>query len=71
MRKISLRGKLALLTGATVGLALALVGVVADWVLYRKLVQEADRQMNSDAGEMFSALKKARSLSERSLPEIL
>lgn len=71
MRRLSLRWKLALLTGATVALALALVGVAADWALYRKLVEEADLQMSSDAGEMFSALRKVRSLFPRSLPESL
>lgn len=73
MRRIPLRWKLALLTGATVGLALALVGAVADWTLYRQLVQEADLQMNSDAREIVSILEKekARSFSLRSLPETL
>ncbi|VVM04831.1 sensor histidine kinase [Methylacidimicrobium tartarophylax] len=71
MRKVSLRWKVALLTGATVGLALALVGAVADWTLYRKLVEEADLQMTSDAREMVSALKSPRLLSKGKLPENL
>ncbi|MDD4931922.1 MAG: ATP-binding protein [Methylacidiphilaceae bacterium] len=71
MKKVSLRWKVALLTGATVGLALALVGGVADWTLYRKLVQDSDLQMISDAGEIVSALKKVPSLSEGRLPENL
>ncbi len=71
MKRIPLRWKLAFLAGATVGLALALAGAVADWTLDRKLVQEADLEMISDAREMFLALKKQRSFSAGSLPESL
>lgn len=71
MKSISLRWKVALLTGATVGLALAIAGVLSGWMLYRKLVQEAEFQMASDAREILSVLKTSRMVFQGRLPDNL
>ncbi|WP_178087624.1 sensor histidine kinase [Methylacidimicrobium cyclopophantes] len=71
MKKLPLLWRVALLTGATVGVALGLVGAVADWTLSRKLVQETDLQMASDARELALALRKTGPLSGGGLPENL
>ncbi|CAB4242355.1 protein of unknown function [Methylacidimicrobium sp. AP8] len=69
MRRIPLRWKLALLSGVTVGLALALAGAVGGEALYRRLVQEADFQIDSDAQEILSALRRDESRAPGKLPE--
>lgn len=71
MKTISLRWRVAFLAGATVGIALGLVGVAAERTLYRKLVEDADLQIASDAREIFILLRKTKFLSKGSLPENL